>query len=45
LEAIAVVLGDEMARQLIEINNVSYQQASRDLAELSDLSVAPKPVE
>jgi histone H3/H4 len=27
------------------VNNVSYQQASRDLAELSDLSVAPKPVE
>jgi hypothetical protein len=26
-------------------NGVSYQQASRDLAELSDLSVAPKPVE
>jgi hypothetical protein len=26
-------------------NNVSYQQASRDLAELSDLNVAPKPVE
>jgi len=27
------------------VNNVSYQQASRDLSELSDLSVAPKPVE
>jgi hypothetical protein len=27
------------------VNSVSYQQASRDLAELSDLSVAPKPVE
>jgi hypothetical protein len=26
-------------------NSVSYQQASRDLAELSDLSIAPKPVE
>jgi len=26
-------------------NGVSYQQASRDLAELSDLDVAPKPVE
>src|SRR5208337_2650289 len=26
-------------------NSVSYQQASRDLAELSDLKVAPKPVE
>ena len=27
------------------VNSVSYQQASRDLAELSDLNVAPKPVE
>jgi hypothetical protein len=27
------------------VNSVSYQQASRDLAELSDLDVAPKPVE
>jgi hypothetical protein len=27
------------------VHSVSYQQASRDLAELSDLSVAPKPVE
>ncbi len=27
------------------VNGVSYQQASRDLAELSDLNVAPKPVE
>jgi len=27
------------------VNSVSYQQASRDLAELSDLSGAPKPVE
>ncbi len=27
------------------VNSVSYQQASRDLAELSDLKVAPKPVE
>jgi hypothetical protein len=27
------------------VNGVSYQQASRDLAELSDLDVAPKPVE
>src|SRR5277367_4928763 len=27
------------------VNSVSYQQASRDLAELSDLRVAPKPVE
>ncbi len=27
------------------VNGVSYQQASRDLAELSDLKVAPKPVE
>jgi hypothetical protein len=27
------------------VNSVSYQQASRDLAELADLSVAPKPVE
>jgi hypothetical protein len=27
------------------VNSVSYQQASRDLAELSDLSVAPKAVE
>jgi hypothetical protein len=27
------------------VNGVSYQQASRDLAELADLSVAPKPVE
>src|SRR5947209_12333971 len=27
------------------VNSVSYQQASRDLAELSDLTVAPKPVE
>jgi hypothetical protein len=27
------------------VNNVSYQQASRDLAELSDLKVAIKPVE
>jgi hypothetical protein len=26
-------------------NNVSFQQASRDRAELSDLNVAPKPVE
>ncbi len=26
-------------------NNASYQQASRDLAALSDLNVAPKPVE
>ena len=26
-------------------NSVSYQQASRDLAELSDLKVAPRPVE
>ncbi len=27
------------------VNSVSYKQASRDLAELSDLNVAPKPVE
>ena len=27
------------------VNNVSYQQASRDLAELSDLKIATKPVE
>jgi hypothetical protein len=27
------------------VNSVSYQQASRDLAELSDLDVKPKPVE
>ena len=27
------------------VNSVSYQQASRDLAELSDLKVEPKPVE
>jgi hypothetical protein len=27
------------------VNSLSYQQASRDLAELSDLNVAPKPVE
>jgi hypothetical protein len=27
------------------VNGVSFQQASRDLAELADLSVAPKPVE
>lgn len=27
------------------VNGASYQQASRDLAELSDLYVAPKPVE
>jgi hypothetical protein len=27
------------------VNSRSYQQASRDLAELSDLKVAPKPVE
>jgi hypothetical protein len=27
------------------VNGVSYQQASRDLAELSDLKVAPKPIE
>ncbi len=27
------------------VNSVSYQQAARDLAELSNLSVAPKPVE
>jgi hypothetical protein len=27
------------------VNSVSYQQASRDLAALSDLDVAPKPVE
>lgn len=27
------------------VDGVSYQQASRDLAELSDLNVAPKPVE
>jgi hypothetical protein len=27
------------------VNGLSYQQASRDLAELSDLKVAPKPVE
>jgi hypothetical protein len=27
------------------VNSISYQQASRDLAELSDLKVAPKPVE
>lgn len=27
------------------VNSVSYQQASHDLAELSDLSIAPKPVE
>lgn len=27
------------------VNSVSYQQASRDLAELSDLKVGPKPVE
>jgi hypothetical protein len=27
------------------VNSVSYQQASRDLAELSDLAIAPKPVE
>jgi hypothetical protein len=27
------------------VNGVSYQQAARDLAELSDLSIAPKPVE
>jgi hypothetical protein len=27
------------------VNSVSYQQASRDLAELADLNVKPKPVE
>ena len=27
------------------VNSVSYQQASRDLAALSDLDIAPKPVE
>ena len=27
------------------VNGASYQQASRDLAELSDLDVKPKPVE
>jgi hypothetical protein len=27
------------------VNSVSYQQAARDLAELSEVSVAPKPVE
>jgi hypothetical protein len=27
------------------VNSTSYQQASRDLVELSDLNVAPKPVE
>jgi hypothetical protein len=27
------------------VNGASYQQASRDLAELSDLRIAPKPVE
>ena len=27
------------------VNSSSYQQASRDLAELSDLNVKPKPVE
>jgi hypothetical protein len=27
------------------VNSPSYQQASRDLAELSDLDIAPKPVE
>jgi hypothetical protein len=27
------------------VNSSSYQQASRDLAELSDLDIAPKPVE
>jgi len=27
------------------VNNVSYQQASRDLAELSDLNIASKPAE
>ena len=27
------------------VNSVSYEQASRDLAELADLNVAPKPVE
>ena len=27
------------------VNSPSYQQASRDLAELSDLNVKPKPVE
>jgi hypothetical protein len=27
------------------VNSVSYQQASRDLAELSDLNIKPKPVE
>jgi hypothetical protein len=27
------------------VNGASYQQASRDLAELSDLNIAPKPVE
>ena len=27
------------------VSSVSYQQASRDLAELADLNVAPKPVE
>jgi hypothetical protein len=27
------------------VNSVSYQQASRDLTELSDLNIAPKPVE
>jgi hypothetical protein len=27
------------------VNSVSYQQASRDLAELSDLNIAPKPAE
>ncbi len=27
------------------VNSVSYQQASGDLAELSDLAIAPKPVE
>jgi len=27
------------------VSNISYQQASRDLAELSDLNIAPKPIE
>lgn len=27
------------------VNGASYQQASRDLAELSDLNIAPKPIE
>jgi hypothetical protein len=27
------------------VSNVSFQRASRDLAELSDLNIAPKPIE